>query len=108
MKIIKEARLAVVLLLLSATAVFAQRGGFNSGKNFPLIGNNEKSAVFLATSIAYWAAEEAGEDPRKAAKNAKDSAKDGDEIPYLQYGRDLAKTLSTLTQAEQDVVWYGQ
>ena len=111
MKIItKEARLAIVLLLLSATVVFAHKkgaGGFNSGKSYPYIGNNEESATFLATSIIFWAAEQSGDDPKKAAKDAKKAAKDGDELPYMQYGRDLAKTLSTLTQAEQDVVWYG-
>lgn len=103
MKHIKEVRLAIVLLLAGATAVFSD--GVNSGQPIPYLTNDEASAEFLAESIAKSIVKAEFQGVKKKEQKALIASVQNN---YLEYGRKLALTLSELTPAEQNVVWYGE
>ena len=76
------------LLLVALLSGFAYAGGtINSGKPVPFIQYDTVSAEFLA---------------KLTKKNY-----GGDEEDWLPYSWRLAKTLSQLSAAEQNEIWYG-
>ena len=98
----REIRLAILLLLVSASVVFAA-GAINSGKPVPYIVDDEASAEFLAALIAKSAVTELDGMSKSERRAWVEERYDG----ILEYARQLAKTLSTFSQPEQDFFWYG-
>lgn len=76
-----------IALFVSSTVIVYAGGSINSGKPVPFIGNNIESAEFLVKRFK------------------KDYG--GDEDNWMDYAKSLAETLSQLTFAEQQVIWFG-